>query len=49
MEREEMMKKNIVSLLQILAGVGMIAAGGATMNLVLMTSSAGAIVGGTRV
>lgn len=46
MKRKKMMKKNIVPLLQILAGVGMIAAGGATMNPVLMIPGAGAIVGG---
>lgn len=46
MKRKKLMKKNIVPLLQILAGVGMIAAGGATMNPVLMIPSAGAIVGG---
>lgn len=46
MKRKRLMKKNIVPLLQILAGVGMIAAGGATMNPVLMIPGAGAIVGG---
>lgn len=46
MKRKKLMKKNIVPLLQILAGVGMIAAGGATMNPVLMIPGAGAIVGG---
>lgn len=45
-KRKKLMKKNIVPLLQILAGVGMIAAGGATMNPVLMIPGAGAIVSG---
>lgn len=46
MKTKNLMKKNMVPFLQILAGVGMIAAGGATMNPVLMIPGAGAIVGG---